>query len=109
MSKCSWLIYFIATCGAWWLSGRAQDDDQEVLYIRIPVVPLRNFGNSVDQALCLSDETLKSVGPFYLVPSPGEVKAPASLAKRVTCRGLHHSEKDVKINYVNNTFKMYIN
>ena len=26
--------------------------------------------------LCLSDETLKAVGPFYLVSMPGEVKDP---------------------------------
>ena len=29
--------------------------------------------------LCLSDETLKAVGPFYLVSMPGEVKDPTSL------------------------------
>ena len=28
--------------------------------------------------LCLSDETLKAVGPFYLVSMPGEVKDPTS-------------------------------
>ena len=28
-------------------------------------------------SLCLSDETLKAVGPFYLVSMPGEVKDPA--------------------------------
>ena len=41
---------------------------------------LRNFGNSVYPALpeCLSDETLKAVGPFYLVSMPGEVKDPTS-------------------------------
>ena len=27
---------------------------------------------------CLSDETLKAVGPFYLVSKPGEVKDPTS-------------------------------
>ena len=27
---------------------------------------------------CLSDETVKAVGPFYLVPMPGEVKDPTS-------------------------------
>ena len=27
-------------------------------------------------SLCLSDETLKAVGPFYLVSMPGEVKVP---------------------------------
>ena len=26
--------------------------------------------------MCLSDETLKAVGPFYLVSMPGEVKYP---------------------------------
>ena len=26
------------------------------------------------ESLCLSDETLKAVGPFYLVSMPGEVK-----------------------------------
>ena len=38
-----------------------------------------------------SVETLKAVGPFYLVSMPGEVKYPNSLHwKCVTCRGLHH-------------------
>ena len=27
-------------------------------------------------SLCLSEETLKAVGPFYLVSMPGEVKDP---------------------------------
>ena len=27
---------------------------------------------------CLSDETLKAVGPFYMVSMPGEVKDPTS-------------------------------
>ena len=27
-------------------------------------------------SLCLSDETVKAVGPFYLVSMPGEVKDP---------------------------------
>ena len=41
-------------------------------------------------SLCLSDETLKAVGPFYLVSMPGEVKDPTCLHwKCVTCRGLH--------------------
>ena len=26
--------------------------------------------------ICLSEETVKAVGPFYLVPIPGEVKDP---------------------------------
>ena len=28
------------------------------------------------ESLCISDETLKAVGPFYLVSMPGEVKDP---------------------------------
>ena len=34
---------------------------------------------------CLSEETLKAVGPFYLVSMPGEVKDPT---QGVTCCGL---------------------
>ena len=37
---------------------------------------------------CLSEETLKAVGPFYPVSMPGEVKYPTR-GKCVTCRGLH--------------------
>ena len=41
---------------------------------------------------CLSEETLKAVGPFYLVSIPGEVKDPTmqSALECVTCRGLHN-------------------
>ena len=42
--------------------------------------------------LCLSDETLKAVGPFYLVSMPGEVKDPTSPHwKCVTCGGFHNT------------------
>ena len=37
---------------------------------------------------CLSEETLKDVGPFYLVSMPGEVKYPTS-PRMCNCRGLH--------------------
>ena len=40
---------------------------------------------------CLSEETLKAVGHFYLVSMPGEVKDPTQGGKCVTCHGLHHS------------------
>ena len=55
----------------------------------------RNFGNSVYPAFqCLSEETLKAVGPLYLVSMPGEVKDPTSPHwECVTCRGLHHSSR----------------
>ena len=43
-------------------------------------------------SLCLSDETLKAVGPFYLVSMPGEVKDPTNLHwKCVTYCGLHNT------------------
>ena len=43
------------------------------------------------ESLCLSDEPLKAVGPFYLVCMPGEVKyhTQGGGGKCVTCRGLH--------------------
>ena len=40
-------------------------------------------------SLCLSEETLKAVGPFYLVSMPGGVKYSTQGGKCVTCRGLH--------------------
>ena len=37
----------------------------------------RNLGNFVHPTFaCLSEETLKAGGPFYLVSRPGEVKDP---------------------------------
>ena len=40
--------------------------------------------------ICLSEETIKAGGPFYLVsmPLPGEVKDPTQGGKCVPCRGL---------------------
>ena len=65
--------------------------------VRIPLAPgviirCKNLALYIRDcvSLCLSDETLKAVGPFYLVSMPGEVKDPTSLPwKCVTCRGLH--------------------
>ena len=58
---------------------------------------LRNFGNSVYRTLpgvteCLSEETIKAVGPFYLVSMPVEVKYPTQEGKCVTCHELQNSE-----------------
>ena len=40
---------------------------------------------------CLSEDTLKAAGPFYLVSMPGEVQNPTSLHwKCVICREIHH-------------------
>ena len=37
---------------------------------------LRQFGSPHVANLCLSEETLKAGGPFYLVSMPGEIKDP---------------------------------
>ena len=48
-------------------------------------------------SLCLSDETLKAVGLFYLVSMPGEVKDPTSVNLPWTP---HYSlEKDNSLNH----------
>ena len=46
--------------------------------------PLQNLGKFVYP----TDETLKAVGPFYLVSMPGEAKYPTQ-GLCVTCRGPH--------------------
>ena len=51
------------------------------------VSKLRQF-RSPHICLCLSEETLKAGGPFYLVSKPGEVKYPIQC---VTCSGLTNS------------------
>ena len=40
---------------------------------------------------CLSDETVKAVGPFYLVYARGSKRSHTG-GKCVTCRGLHNSD-----------------
>ena len=60
------------------------------------VLKLRQFC-SPHVCLCLSEETLKAGGPFYLVSMQGEVKDPTRGGKCVTCRYLVDSlilEKD---------------
>ena len=43
-------------------------------------------------SLCLPEETLKSVGPFYLVPMPEEVRYPTQgVNRQIPCRRLHTS------------------
>ena len=55
------------------------------------VLKLRQF-HSPHICLCLSEESLKAGGPFYLVSMPGEVKDP-TLGKCVTCGGLTNSRE----------------
>ena len=51
--------------------------DRELSWVRIPLRQLR-FGTLAilftPLCQCLSEETLKAVGPFYLVSMPGKVK-----------------------------------
>ena len=51
-----------------WTVNRGDSDS-------IPPSKLRQF-RSPHICLCLSEETLKASGPFYLVSMPGEVKYP---------------------------------
>ena len=56
------------------------------------VSKLRQF-RSTHICLCLSEETLKAGGTFYLVSMPGEVKDPTQgVNVYVTCSGLTNSE-----------------
>ena len=62
----------------WWSHGRAPDCQSRGRWFYPPaaVSKLRQFC-SPHICLCLSEETLKAVGPFYLVCMLGEVKDPA--------------------------------
>ena len=53
------------------------------------------------ESLCLSDETLKAVGPFYLVSMPGEVKDPTQGVNVKPVSWTPHSnlEKDNSLNH----------
>ena len=55
------------------------------------VSKLRQF-HSPHICLCISEETLKAGGPFYLVSMPGEVKDPTR-GKCVTCSELTKSRE----------------
>ena len=48
----------------------------EAIGVRNHLLPFRNLGNFVYRTLYISEDTLKSVGPFYLVYMPGEAKCP---------------------------------
>ena len=52
-------------------------------------------------SICLSDETLKSVGPSYLVSMPGEVKYPTQGVNVYNLSWTPHSslEKDNSLNH----------
>ena len=57
----------------WWSCGRAPDWQSRDSGSSAAVLKLRQF-RAPHICLCLSEETLKASGPFYLVSVPGEVK-----------------------------------
>ena len=68
---------YIRNAGERWSHGRAPDC-QSGAVVQSHLPPFRNLEekNSIHICLCLSEETLKAGGPFYLVSMPGEVKDP---------------------------------
>ena len=50
---------------------RAADQEHDIIRCKNLALYIRDC-----VSLCLSDETLKAIGPFYLVSMPGEVKDP---------------------------------
>ena len=50
---------------------RAADREHDIIWCKNLALYIRDC-----ETLCLSDETLKAVGPFYLVSMPGKVKDP---------------------------------
>ena len=67
--------------------------DNRVVAVSNPTAAVWKLGKFLyPLCQCLSEETLKAFGSFYLVSIPGEVKDPTPVGgKRVTCRGLHNS------------------
>ena len=55
------------------------------------ILKLRQF-RSPNICLCLSEETLKAGGPFYMVSMPWEIKDPTQEVS-VTCSGLTNSRE----------------
>ena len=68
--------------GVRWPSGLGLQPATGRSMVRLPLRATLRFGTlAIPLTLlcqCLSDETLKAVGPFYLVSMPGEVKDPTS-------------------------------
>ena len=74
----------LAWTGDWTLSAGLEYHCGKLCFgtLAIPFTPL---------CQCLSEETLKAVGPFYLVSMPGKYKIPPVRTGMCNCRGLHHS------------------
>ena len=59
----------------WWLTI-SKYNIHILAVVKFHLPPFRNLGNFVQFCLCISEETPKADGPFYLVSMPGEVKDP---------------------------------
>ena len=81
-------------CGVRWLSGWSAGLAIDGASVRILLAPcFRTLALPFTPLCqCLSEETLKAIGRFYLVSMAEEVKYPTQRGKCVTCRGLHNSE-----------------
>ena len=53
---------------------RAPDRERGIIMCKNLALYIRDCAS-----LCLSDETVKAVGPFFLVSMPGEVKYPTQV------------------------------
>ena len=76
----------VVSTSAWHAAGRGFDSRDQPCFI----IRCKNLALNIRDCLflCLSEETLKAVGPFYLVSMPGEVKDPT--------QGINLSEETLK-------------
>ena len=73
------VVQHLVGCSLWTRSARVQSPGWDIIRCKNLALYIRDC-----ESLCLSDETLKAVGPFYRVfylvpmamPGPGEVKDP---------------------------------
>ena len=73
---------------------RAPDREHDIIRLKTWLSTLETVSQ------CLSDETLKTVGPFYLVSMPGEIKDPTQGVFMYNLSWTPHSslEKDNSLN-----------
>ena len=62
-------------CGVQWSGGRASGFQSKGPGFEITSAVLKRGQFYSPHFVCLSEETVKAIGPFYLVSMPGEVKA----------------------------------
>ena len=75
-------VYFIVGSGSHVVEPRTVNQGVGGSTPSTAVSKIRQF-HSPHICLCLSEETIKPAGLFYLVPIPGEVKDPTQVCKGV--------------------------